>query len=335
MELCVTYEIPHVIVSVGGSHRRFLGYRQCELDGRVFDILKGPKSDFTLQECAILNAQNNGTCCDFFMVLYDASRQPHCMAVSCSPHSDVNGRSCCCLMLHPSAVIGLHNVFEETTSAWALTSSEWPFFVSVVNTVFVNEFGLSGSEIVGQTLHRIKPHHTESTVWRKLLKMASEGRRAEDTAITRNSLGVEKLTLLTCHPVVDASNTKVEYVMVRFSPEPAAAGASKSPADPHPHAPHAPHAELTAAASGPADRRRGAPRVGRPTAPAPRVIDDAYVKRIQRRLRIAERRNAADPAAAADDAPTDAGGQHCELLPEGFLAAAPPPPPPPPPSQFP
>jgi hypothetical protein len=308
VELCVSLQKPHMILAVGGSQRRIMGYKSCDLDGRPFTILQGPKTDLKIQECAMMNTQTSGISSDFFLVLYDAALQPHDMAVSCSLHPDVNGHSCCCLTLQLSGAVCLQDVFLETSCAWALTASEWPYFVSVINNQFICEFGLSGSDIVGQTLHRIKPLHTESTVWRRLLKMASEGRRVQDSALTRSHFGIEKLTALTCTPVVDASGSKVEFVMVRFSPGADPSAASAGPADPPPlFAPSG-----SAAASPPtAAKRRGAPRVGRPTAPAPDVIDDAYVKRIQRRLRIAERR------AAAGDNPADA---------LACAAAAPPPP---------
>ena len=64
----------------------------------------------------------------------------------------------------------------------------------------------------------------------------------------------------------------------------------------------------------PVPRSPFVPKIGRPAAPVPRIIDDAYVKRVQRRHLLAAR-HPANLASAAALAPSGAGE------PEAALAA--------------
>ena len=305
--LVVCVEQPNLVRSAICNQQHFLGHSPQNLIGQPLSILEGSKTDLAIQYSAIMNAAYTKKTTNFFNILYDAEGMPMPFTISCSPHCDAFENFDVCLALESSAAIELHQIVCESLTAWALVAPEWPYFISAVSDTFNREFGYSGSEWTGQTLFRIKPDHTDSNAWQLLLGQAACGKPAQDTITTKCASGTERPMLLICMPVLDADRARIAQIHLHLSPLvayflPSTTAPQAFPATLLNESP------LVSSQRSNAIMHRGiAPRIGRPVAPAPLVINDTYIKRVQRRHRTAARRSAAAAKSAQASTPSRVG----------------------------
>jgi hypothetical protein len=307
--ILVSTDPPHIILAVESSHLEFFGICPHELVGQTLQNFEGPLTDSDLLHNAISTTASHYQQSDFSVVLYDRERKPKNMAVSCAPHVRNSGhQNCCLLSLEYSPAITLGEVFEETARAWALIQVEWPHFVDIVNSHFSLQFGFSGSDIIGQNLHRIRPPHSHSTAWRQLLLNASHGIRSHAATTLLTSSGAEIDCDINCIPVVNPPSRAVAHILVLFSPPLRLECATPSASACIGNA-----ASSTSAPGGgenSAQRRRSSLAAGTvaaaasgtdvvAAAAAPVIVDDAYVRRVRRRHITAARRAAAREGVAA------------------------------------
>jgi hypothetical protein len=364
------------ILNVESSCIDILGYRPIDLHGQPFAVFAGPRTDLSNLTYALGGGSIGDT--DLHLILYSAESKPYWIRVAFTACTSREGQHCSLLRLESSPMMLLEQVFEETSEAWALISSEWPFPVSTGNRQFVSDFGLPGTEHLGQTLECLQPYQdTESSTMMQLFESASMGTISQVNARVRFASGMEGCTTITCLPVASgARNADIDYIMVRFkyeqlqrpagnevldlpSSEPDFRCTNGAPvlesisgralsgkATPAHGLAHHDNAEALALAPGPPSPRsihdnlryaaqpaasafpvlmsashnityiqeslyqHGPPpivRLGRPIAPPPRLIDEAYIKRLQRRLRLAARRAAATDGRATARVAGEAG----------------------------
>ena len=203
------------------------GYPQHELVGETVEKLAGPLSDFSLFQHAIVSTTSHRYS-KIQLVLYSKSGKEMQVSVSCEPLMYGGIFVGCLAIFQPFQAVTLQKVLgkiAESRCAQCLVSSDSPHEIQACNEAFVNRFGFSGSDALGQpvTLLASLIHGSGPLFWSSLVLAAGDG------AILRRSIsvsgaagaqdGVTAFEEAIFVPVVEAhSISSVRHVLIIFPP---------------------------------------------------------------------------------------------------------------------
>jgi hypothetical protein len=218
LKMVVSIEPPYQILATETGVDEILLHSAEDLRRQTIDVFEGPRTDRSLFRIAIQKTAVRESS-KYQLILYDRYGQSHNNSVTFSPYHDATGTKLACMMaIEESDPILLQDVFKDNVYAQALVSAEAPYHLQMINDEFSSIFRFAREDISGQTMNIIQSHKTDILRWCTLFQTACEGQAVTGTLVLASRWQVDVRALLTFAPVVDAPNSKVTYVLIRFEP---------------------------------------------------------------------------------------------------------------------
>ena len=217
--ILIAVDQAHAILAVETSLEMLLGECPMDLIGVSLCSFEGALTDSELLHSAMFEAAQRNQPSEFFIQLYHRDGQIENAIISCSQHFEYSSSAKCCLViLQPTSSITLLDALQDTTSAWALTQTEWPYFVDMVSSHFTATFNIPSSEVIGKDLRILIPPQHPTDQWRQLLAAAAAGQPARTVLRARVACGCHADFDASCLPVVSPPSPAVRHLRVAFAP---------------------------------------------------------------------------------------------------------------------
>ena len=278
----VAAQEPHLILSVECSLESLLGHVPHELVGQSINALKGSDTDVELLRFLIpTNTEIHSR-----VMLYEKNGKPRMMDVSCEPlYSPSNKTQCCLMSLRYSTAITMSEALSMIDCPCVLIS-DLPHRVELANQMDFHEIEGNAVDLVDKSAMFVKPSETLDSTWQSMITAAFQGSRTHHKEATRTSDGRAVWLEMIFVPVVNLPNQRPGHVLIRYLLVPredleVERNRTATPCN----------LPTTPLASATAEPNLRPVRQDWRTARTPLIMDEAYVRRLRRRLVAAARRD--------------------------------------------
>ena len=210
--MLVAIEFPFQVLSVEEFGIPVLKLGPDDLVGQSVLRIIGPKTDRTMFVSAILGAAKLESVLAQFIV-YDLSGEARRAIVSIRPfiHS-----KCCQVTIEASEALALNDGLYDSHCPFTILGAESPHRIKTVNDSFLDKFGCTLPQTVGQDFSRFQG--PDQGAWVLLFDAALRGKMARNLVHTAASLPPAQDDVI-CVPVVEALNSPIRFILVLFSPK--------------------------------------------------------------------------------------------------------------------